>query len=637
MKKERCEGGAAMEKKPEGEKRRLPRLKIIGRFWNHTAEESQSEETSSELTVVKAELVETSRKLLDKEEELFSQDLPSEEDEDRLQQDLEALKLNILMVVHHIFNSSSSLESGALRSAVAAMQLQEMQDRQWAGPSEGRVPSWRPQKCLSAHNELLAKLVESRLAEAAQDESSGADGLSSPLKRQVCRMGKRVKEDLLRVSRVVQDCYGTYLDVLNVYAGLCHSSFSARLTQMNSAGLEADDSAYLLFWANRYYPQEILQHEDLRGSIKTSCLGSLLTEKEVQEMEEQYMKKKEHQIDLWLHNVLHREEDNWTKNETPELIDNYHFSPLAVHVIQVIDGSLKEWSSLINDDKKYQRVTAHLESFLTRYKKSVEKLVKRNDESVAASIKAHLACEEQLRDYIKSQRGSVSEQQRRRCEDILDALRDCGYSRLTRPIHQQLKVFYKQLWTSGWLDRSLPVMDSFLDSLYEHLAHLADVKPSCRQRLLCVLHEDTVFQYVKRMMKSSLKSREQQVGGAQRMTEDAQKLKDFFSAAGCGVLLRLETVLCDMADILQLHDPGSVRLEMVAFAKKFPDLSDDLLSALLAFKTGLSAADYRSIRRSLEEVRPFRASTSQGLVSFSKLKVKWIRDRTAYLDQSHSD
>ena len=37
-----------------------------------------------------------------------------------------------------------------------------------------------------------------------------------------------------------------------------------------------------------------------------------------------------------------------------------------------------------------------------------------------------------------------------------------------------------------------------------------------------------VLQYVKRMMKTRAKSREQQVGGARRMTEDARKINDFF-------------------------------------------------------------------------------------------------------------
>lgn len=68
-------------------------------------------------------------------------------------------------------------------------------------------------------------------------------------------MGKRVKEDLLTVARVVKDCYPPHMDILNVYAGLYHQGFSARLTELAVSGLEADDCSYLLFWINHCYPR----------------------------------------------------------------------------------------------------------------------------------------------------------------------------------------------------------------------------------------------------------------------------------------------------------------------------------------------------------------------------------------------
>lgn len=68
-------------------------------------------------------------------------------------------------------------------------------------------------------------------------------------------MGKRVKADLLRCARLLRPCYGPHLDVLNIYAGLCLRSFSARLSGALRGGLEADDCAYLLFWVNTFYPQ----------------------------------------------------------------------------------------------------------------------------------------------------------------------------------------------------------------------------------------------------------------------------------------------------------------------------------------------------------------------------------------------
>lgn len=145
-------------------------------------------EDLQELQLEELQLEETCRRLIVREEQLFSQDSPRGEDEDQLQRDLEALKLQILMVIQNTFTSfcSSPGEPQDLRSALASIQQQELQDRRWSGcPEDNRVPVWRPQKFLSDHNTLLSKMVSSRLLKAAEDEWSSAEALSSPLKRQV--------------------------------------------------------------------------------------------------------------------------------------------------------------------------------------------------------------------------------------------------------------------------------------------------------------------------------------------------------------------------------------------------------------------------------------------------------------------
>lgn len=142
--------------------------------------QQQQEETQEQLE-------EVSRRLILREEQLFTQDSPSEEEEDQLQRDFEALRLQVWMAVQSTFTScsSSSNQLDVLRSAVASIQQQEAQDRHWIGCLKGRVPEWRPQKCLSAHNTLLQNMVESRLMKATEEDLGGGDGLSSALKKEV--------------------------------------------------------------------------------------------------------------------------------------------------------------------------------------------------------------------------------------------------------------------------------------------------------------------------------------------------------------------------------------------------------------------------------------------------------------------
>lgn len=138
-------------------------------------------------------LEEVSRRLICREEQLFSQKSTSEQEEDQLQRDFEALRLQLWMAVNNTFTSSTSPSSTSssanlrvLRSAILSIQQQEAQDQSWrAQGMEVRVPEWRPQRCLSTHNALLQKMVESRLASAVAKEPVGAEALSSPLKREV--------------------------------------------------------------------------------------------------------------------------------------------------------------------------------------------------------------------------------------------------------------------------------------------------------------------------------------------------------------------------------------------------------------------------------------------------------------------
>ncbi|XP_026196966.1 tumor necrosis factor alpha-induced protein 2-like isoform X3 [Anabas testudineus] len=631
---EQMKDGDVQENKG-GERRKMLKLKIPVTFRRNRRKENHDHHAEDKPDCVEEQqqqeeeeeqLEKISRRLIVREQQLFSQDFPSEQEEDQLHKDLEDLMVQIWMAINNTFTSSSPGQLKVLRSAVASIQQQEEQDRRWTSCLEDQVPVWRPQKCLSTHYTLLQNMVESRLKDAAEEDSSGPNEPSSPVKKEVLRMGKRVKMDLLKVVRTVKDCYPPQMDILNLYAGLYHQGFSTRLTELAASGLEVDDCSYLLLWVNHCYPCEILKHEELDGKVKAACLGSLLPLDKLNQLEEQYLTDKQDKVKLWLSTALKKEEESWLNNNTPETIDSYYFSPLAVDVIQMIDGPLTELKCVIRDQSKAQRIIVHLEHFFSSYKKRVEEFVKGSHRNVLPVIKAHLVCEEQLREYITGQ-GILSEEQRRHCLDSLSALRDCGYRCFTCPIRVQLKACYSQLWTPAWFVGSLLVVDSLLNTLNQQLTDLADLKPVCRQSLLCVIHEDVVLRYVKRMMKTRMKTREQQVAGAQRMVEDAQKINDFFSERGCSESSWLGETLRSIAEILRLQDPGSVQLEMVSLARTFPDLSEAHVLALLSLKADLSAADVRSIRRSVEENRCTGMSANHSPAFFCKVKVKWINNK----------
>lgn len=117
------------------------------------------------------------------------------------------------------------------------------------------------------------------------------------------------------------------------------------------------------------------------------------------------------------------------------------------------------------------------------------------------------------------------------------------------------------------------------------------------QVLLRSVHEDLVLQYLKKLMKSSKKSTEQQVIGAQQMKDDAGMINEFFkdgvrqhtahsryqvltSPRSDTVLWPqdysatqwLSDVMVCVSEVMCLQDPNAVQLEMISLSRKFPDI-----------------------------------------------------------------
>lgn len=202
-------------------------------------------------------LSEASKQLLEQEMHHFNPQSPdkeincTEDEEDSLQKDYETLMLHLRMAVHDSFNKENQER---LKSAVTAILQQEEQDRYWEEVTEEKRPRWRPLKCKDIHDTLLKEVVEVRLQQANEEEN-GADKLSTSLKREVCRMGRRIQKDLLQVVRDVQQCYPSEFDVCKMYVQLYHQAFSTKLLEFARSSIEIQDCIYILCWIHVYYPK----------------------------------------------------------------------------------------------------------------------------------------------------------------------------------------------------------------------------------------------------------------------------------------------------------------------------------------------------------------------------------------------
>ncbi|XP_073712025.1 tumor necrosis factor alpha-induced protein 2-like [Misgurnus anguillicaudatus] len=139
--------------------------------------------------------------------------------------------------------------------------------------------------------------------------------------------------------------------------------------------------------------------------------------------------------------------------------------------------------------------------------------------------------------------------------------------------------------------------------------------------LLGELHLEVMVEYVRQMMKRKLKLKgKKQEEAAEFMCQDSRRICSMFANTGSNERW-LSEILPRLSEILRLQDPGSLKLEIVALARIYPDLSEQHVVAVLTLKSNLSSSDVCGIKDCLRDNRETQDDQSSPSF-FSKVIVK---------------
>uniref|UniRef100_A0A672QM10 Tumor necrosis factor, alpha-induced protein 2a n=1 Tax=Sinocyclocheilus grahami TaxID=75366 RepID=A0A672QM10_SINGR len=424
-------------------------------------------------------LAEAQQQLLEAEECLFSSKevTRAEDEEDKLHTDYEIFILRLRLVIHDSFSEDNQ---ETLKSALTSILKEEAQDRRWAEVAVDQRPIWRPARCRKIHDTLLQNIVEQRMKNADEQENK-ADNLSTSLKKEVCRMGKQVQKDLLRVVRNLRECYPPDFDICQTYAQLYHQAFSTRLQELARSNISLEECLYILSWIVDYYPKDVLKHKELEEHINNSSLGPLLPEEDLKRLEKQYFSYKENELRKWLSNAFEKEVKKWSDDIEPELMDGYYFSNFAVDVLPLVDGAVKDVNTLLSCECKAWSLLNQLDSFLLSYKTSLEELIKRKQENIPKTLSANLVNIYQFRDYVQKPEHPFSEDTRTACLSTLADLKKICYKYFLGLIHTELKPLYHNLWTQVWFAGHCEVVEELVKALENNIDNFKELKPVCRE------------------------------------------------------------------------------------------------------------------------------------------------------------
>ncbi|XP_056621371.1 tumor necrosis factor alpha-induced protein 2-like [Triplophysa dalaica] len=563
-------------------------------------------------------LAEAQQQLVAAEERLFGNSNEAEravEDRDMLQKEYDDFILYLRMIIHESFNEDNQEK---LKSALTSILQEEAQDRRWEKLAANERPPWRPTRCREIHDSLLQTVVEERMKKPDEQENS-ADNLSSSLKREVCRMGKQVQKDLLRVVIRLRECYPPDFEICTTYALLYHQAFSTRLGELARADIDFEDCHYILSWVAKFYPCDVLKHKELEEHINHSSLGPLLPKEDLKKLQEQYFSYKETEVKKWMSYAFEKEMKRWGDGMEPELMDGYYFSDLAVALIPLIHSAVTDIKTIMGSESKSGYIICHLDSFLISYMKCLEDHIKSKQENIPKTLSASLVTVHLFGDYVQKAENLFPEETKTACLSTIADIKTICHRYFLSRIHTDLKPLYRKLWTQAWLAEHHEVIQGLVNELENHIDNLKQLKPVCREELVGKLHVEVMVEYVRRMMKRKLKlkvkSKQEQT--ADLMCKDSQIICSVFVEAGSKEEW-LHEIVPKLSEILRLQDPGSLQLEIVTLVKDFPDLSEQHILAILNMKTNLSSSDLRKIKGCLRDNRSFLDAESSSSF-FSKV------------------
>ncbi|KAK2883543.1 hypothetical protein Q8A67_017180 [Cirrhinus molitorella] len=591
--------------------------KIKNVFFRKRQKNSKTCETSSGIKIVELNLKNLDfignldqNVVEDEEHPSGSTEAASAEDEEN-----EIFRLSV-----GIHDSSSEDNQETLKSDLTSVLQGKAQDQCWNEVAVDECPIWSPEKCRQVKTQLKI-VVEERMKNADEKENK-ADKLSTYLKREVCRMGKQVQKDLLRVVRNLRECYPPDFDICGTYAQLYHQAFSTRLQVLARSKISFEDCLYILSWIVDYYPNDVLKHKELEEHINSSSLGPLLPEEDLKRLEEQYLTYKENEVRMWLLTALEKEEKKWSDGILPKQMDEYYYGNLAVDVVQLVDGTLRGVKAQLRCENKAYCLLNQLDGFLTSYRKSLEELVKRKQKHIRKTLCANLVDIHQFRDYVQKPEHPFSEDTRAACLSTLADLKNICHKYFLSRIQTNLKPLYCKVCTQVWFARHSEVVEELVKALENNNDSFKELKPDCREELLAELHVEVMIEYVTQMMKRKLKlkDKEQQEAAAEFICDDNKKICSVFAKVGsreewlCQILPKL-------SEILRLQELQNLRLEITTLARDYPDISEQHVFALLNMKTNFSSPDVCWIEECLSESRG-TLDTESSTSFFSKVVIE---------------
>ncbi|XP_060041356.1 exocyst complex component 3-like protein isoform X2 [Erinaceus europaeus] len=396
--------------------------------------------------------------------------------------------------------------------------------------------------------------------------------------------------EMATAEALVAPCCPPHYKVVQLWARTLHSGLRRCLHQLlEGPELEAADAFTLLHWTlHVYLGPEMMGSLELGSEADVSHLEPLLTMENIEQLETTFVTKVQVNVTQWLQKALDGEVADWGREQEPDTDPSgFYYSPMPAIVLQILEENIRV-TSLVSESlqrRVHGMALSELGAFLRRDHLKGEAvaphyvpylLAALNHQSALSSSMSVLQLDGLVSGVMAPVEAILDELQRRICRLVLEVLM------------AELQPLFEVLPSRQWL-----LSSELLDEVCKRTAGFCRdfwrVRNPAVQLLLTEVERTVVLQYLRALMQGRLVCRgaEERAQAAERLQQDAAQLRELFLGLG------LEDVQCvpvlfALRELLKLHDPTLLSLEVTGLRQQFPDVSEDHVSALLDLRGDVS-------------------------------------------------
>ncbi|XP_038633359.1 tumor necrosis factor alpha-induced protein 2-like [Scyliorhinus canicula] len=508
----------------------------------------------------------------------------------------ELLSAEIFTVVKESMNISKE-HPNLLKEAVQVKIQEGKADQTYLEEKEksGSIPEGRPRQWDTKWLSVLQDSVNERIGEfPTQSDDNKVEWLAHCL----TQLRSQLKADFDTIVKCIKPCYLPGYDISAKYAECYHKKVSSHIALFAENGLKEKEVHPLLYWIYNCYPDimiALLPSEDARQQL----LNTLLPERAINNLKNEYLSALQSDARKHMINGLRVEQENWSSEEEPLVINGCYHSELPIDIIQIINGAVRDTGNLTYElgDRALSIMLEETNYFLESFQSSAELFEKRhfNHPNFIPVVIAIINSCETIRDYLNKNEKITNVALKDNILSILNEVEKRRKDTLIKILFCKLKPHCKMLVTAKWLDCPEPI-DKIFEITEEHLTELKKLKPPQYQDLLKEIHKQLITEYILRIMKRRLncKTENQQKQVADQIQCEADQLWALFCCFGSEATY-LRSALPEIAEIIRLKDVDAIIIEVAALFQDFPDVGKEQIRTILHMKVNVTKSDEKKI------------------------------------------